>query len=126
MKKLLTLILLATIFIACSKDDDNNTDNNFIDPNLVGVQWRLTEEGGDQVWIFNNTQRNMYGIVSEIDKTIGFISNGTYNYTTTIEGKITIGENKYTYKIDGNKLTIYRSKSYDLHFTKIQGYTIID
>lgn len=123
MKKLITLLLLFPLFISCSKEDDK-IDNIFIDQNLIGVQWRISQDQLNEIWIFTDSKKIGYGVISEIDRTIKKVSNGTYDYKTTTDGKLIMNGKTYNYKIEGNKLTI---KGYN--FTKIESekeYRIIE
>lgn len=64
MKKLLTLILLTTLFISCSKDDDKDHNDN---QEIQGSAW--SKDGS----IFKNDGLGL-----------GINGLGTYSYTTTV------------------------------------------
>lgn len=123
MKKLLTLILLAFVFVSCSKDDDN-TDDTFIDKELINVQWKLTD-GSSALWIFNDSQMIMYAIRSERDKTIAKVLNGTFDYRITTDGRLLMNGKTLRYVITGDKLSI-TGDGPERVFKRVEGYTIVE
>lgn len=125
MKKLLTLILLALVFASCSKDDDDKTDNTFIDKDLINVQWKISQGGEHGIWIFSEKQKVGYAITSELDSTMVKIGNGTFDYTTTTDGKLTMNGKTYTYKIDGDNLVVIGNNTSRV-FKRVEGYTIVE
>lgn len=123
MKKLsLFILLVATIFISCSKDDDASDAVEITEANLIG-KWQLTkiEEDGKEIRLDNCDKKDIsqFSIRENGNKLAIFVENGESNgvcepYIST----------DYSWELSGNKLSTFILTNNDRDYEDV--YTIIE
>lgn len=111
MKKLLTLILLATIFISCSKDEDDNTV--YLDNKLIEGSWYWIQASDSTVYTFSNVVKR-----ETFDK-YTLASKGGHNFgiykLTADDIKYEETGNSQKYKINRDTLYLYINNTFIKH-----------
>ena len=123
MKKLsLFILLIATIFISCSKDDDASDTVEITEANLIG-KWQLTriEEDGKEIRLDDCDKKDIsqFSIRENGNKLAIFVENGESNgvckpYTST----------DYTWELSGNKFSTFILENTNRNYEDF--YTIIE
>ncbi|GGX24900.1 lipocalin family protein [Aquimarina muelleri] len=122
MKKLnLFILLIATIFISCSKDDDASDNVEITETNLIG-KWQLIkiEEDGKED-ILNDCDKkdiSQFSIKEDGSKLAKFVGHHESNEecTSSISAD-------YTWELSGNKLSTFILTNHDRDYEDV--YTII-
>lgn len=115
MKRLMSVLFIAILFVSCSSDDDNNDP---AETSIVGA-WTLTEANVEVPMDLNGdgtADRNFMNEVPCFEGTVSFTGTGTFAQTfSTLELEVVNGETVYgcngttatagTYTLNGNQLT---------------------